>query len=268
MKVMWILMCLLTLHACDKDKNKKDDQDKPQQGLKIMTYNIRHGAPIHQDNSDVHLEGIAAVINAQKPDLVALQEVDSFTTRAPFDEVKELGKLTGMHYFFSKSINYQGGGYGVAVLSRFPILGKKHYALPMPDPSGEARSVAMITIEPFPGTTINFAATHLDLVTENRLAQMGRITDLSEQSKYPFIIAGDFNAKPDSKGIITLQKNFVFACVKNCPLTFPSDKPASTIDYVILNPAAAKEFHIVSYNAIQHVQASDHLPLLEYLIKQ
>jgi endonuclease/exonuclease/phosphatase family metal-dependent hydrolase len=268
MKIVWLFMCLLALQACEKGKKKKEDEKQPSRVLKIMTYNIHHGTPIHHDNNDVQLEGIAAVINAQKPDLVALQEVDSVTERAPFSEAEELAAMTGMHAYFSRSIPYQGGGYGVAVLSRFPIQATKRYMLPMPDPSGEPRSLAVITVTPFPGFTMDFASAHLDLVTENRQAQVEKLVDISKASAHPLVVAGDLNATTDSKEILTLQKEYVAACVTNCPLTFPSDDPVKAIDYIVLNPQASKAFHIVSYNAVLHVQASDHLPLLEYLTKQ
>lgn len=58
-----------------------------------------------------------------QPDLVALQEVDQKTGRSSgIDQAAELGHLTGMHWVFGKAMDYQGGGYGLAVLSRFPIL--------------------------------------------------------------------------------------------------------------------------------------------------
>lgn len=236
--------------------------------LKIMTYNIRHGAPIHKANNDIQLKGIAEAINAQKPDIVALEEVDSMTQRAPIDEAKELGKLTGMHYFFSKTIDFEGGKYGDAILSRYPILSTQHVELPMPNSSGEARALGVITIEPFRGIKINFAVTHLDLKKENRIAEINQIIHISKQSEHPFILAGDFNASPSSEEIKLLGSEFTFACDTNCPLTFPSDNPHVTIDYIALNPAAASLFSVGSYKAIEHIEASDHLPLMEYLIKK
>ena len=68
--------------------------------VKIMTYNIRHAAPIHQSIYDIHVDSIAAVIKKEKPDLVALQEIDVHTGRSGvnLDQAKELGKLTNMNY--------------------------------------------------------------------------------------------------------------------------------------------------------------------------
>ena len=69
------------------------------------------------------LPRIAKVINDQKPDLVGLQEVDRGVERTQhIDEIAELAKLTKMDYAFAFNLPYQGGQYGVAILSRFRIL--------------------------------------------------------------------------------------------------------------------------------------------------
>jgi endonuclease/exonuclease/phosphatase family metal-dependent hydrolase len=257
---------MVFLGACGKGNSSPKKDTTAKATLKIMTYNIHHGAPPGGATDDIHLEQIAAVINKQQPDLVALQEIDVHNKRSGrnLDEAEELGKLTGMSFFFSKSIDYEGGEYGEAVLSRFPILAKKSYPLPMPDPSGEARSVAVVTVEISPGIKINFASTHLDLAS-NREAQVKALNGLSKNSAYPLIIGGDFNATPSSAEITTLREEFQLACASGCPLTAPSDKPAKTIDYIVLNPAAAKEFHFISYDVMKGIYASDHLPLIGYL---
>ena len=227
-----------------------------------MTYNIRHGAPIHKPDDDIQLEQLAKVIKSENPDIVALQEVDSVTKRAPLDEARELGELTGMHYAYFKAIDYQGGKYGVGILSRYPILKKQQQQLALPDPSGEPRTVGVITIEPVKGVKINFATTHLDLKKENRLAQIKQLITLSEDSPHPLLVAGDFNAQPNSEEIKALKKEFTFTCTNDCPLTFPSDTPRITLDYVILNPEAAKLIQPVGYKAIENIPASDHLPFV------
>ena len=73
------------------------------------------------------LPRIAKVINDQKPDLVGLQEVDRGVERTQhIDEIADLAKLTKMDYAFAFNLPYQGGQYGVAILSRFRILATDH----------------------------------------------------------------------------------------------------------------------------------------------
>jgi endonuclease/exonuclease/phosphatase family metal-dependent hydrolase len=267
MRLLNLLTVLVLASACSKKTSPSREDTSSHTTLRLMTYNIHHGVPVGGANTDVHLDAIASVINAQKPDLVALQEVDSMTTRAPVDEAKELARLTGMHYFFSRTLDYEGGKYGDAVLSRYPIVATQHYALPMPDPSGEARAVGIVTVQPPEGVEVDFAVTHLDLAS-NREAQVKALVNISKTSKNPLILGGDLNADPSSEYITTLKQAFQLACESGCPLTAPSDKPSKTIDYIVLNPAAAKLFHVVSYNVIKGIYASDHLPLIEYVTVQ
>src|SRR5258706_40384 len=92
--------------------------------LRVMTYNIHVGVGM---DKKLDLARIAAVINAQHPDLVGLQEVDHGVTRTQrIDEIAELAKLTRMDYAFAFNLRYQGGQYGVAILSRLPIMATDH----------------------------------------------------------------------------------------------------------------------------------------------
>jgi endonuclease/exonuclease/phosphatase family metal-dependent hydrolase len=126
----------------------------------------------------------------------------------------------------------------------------------------------VVKIEMFPGIEVRFASTHLDLTVENRMAQVNELIKISKQSKSPMILAGDLNSRPQSKEMQTLRQEFIFPCVSDCPLTSPSDKPRNTIDYIVLNPAAAKIFKVSDYKAINNLSASDHLPLTAQFTKK
>src|SRR6266536_5341306 len=87
--------------------------------VRVMTYNIHVGVGM---DKKLDLQRIADVINDQRADLVGLQEVDRGVERTEGrDEIAELAKLTSMNYAFAHNLDYQGGQYGVAVLSRVPI---------------------------------------------------------------------------------------------------------------------------------------------------
>src|SRR5712664_4245268 len=92
--------------------------------LRVMTYNIHVGVGM---DKRLDLQRIADVINQEHPDLVGLQEVDRGVKRTQgVDEIAELARMTGMEYAFAHNLDYQGGQYGVAILSRFPILKPDH----------------------------------------------------------------------------------------------------------------------------------------------
>src|SRR5687767_638720 len=87
--------------------------------LRVMTYNIHVGVGM---DKKLDLQRIADVINKERPDLVGLQEVDRGVERTQRkDEIVELAAMTKMEYAFAHNLDYQGGQYGVAILSRFKI---------------------------------------------------------------------------------------------------------------------------------------------------
>ncbi|WP_338869984.1 endonuclease/exonuclease/phosphatase family protein [Spirosoma sp. SC4-14] len=232
--------------------------------MKVMTYNIHHCNP-PSAGAKIDVEAIARVITQQKPDLVALQEVDVNTERSGkgLHQAKELARLTGMHFFFSKAIDHQGGDYGVAVLSRFPILDSTRFILPI-DPAigGETRTIAAITIEPINGKKIIFASTHLDLKEPNRLTQSELIIDHFKTSNLPMILAGDFNAQSDSNVIRLLSQQFTQSC-QDCAPTIPVENPNRAIDFIMFK--SNRLIKSRSTKVISETYASDHLPVLAEL---
>src|SRR5690606_25035110 len=126
--------------------------------FRVMSYNIHHGRGM---DDRVDLERIAEAIKKANPDLVALQEVDRGTRRTDGrDLTAELAKLTGMEGYFEKNIPYQGGEYGNAILSRFPILEKKNTHLRMIR-ENEQRGALQVLVE-VDGEKLLFVNTHID----------------------------------------------------------------------------------------------------------
>lgn len=273
MKVVKLTIVLVFFIACSKGKGEKGPAPGPPPDsaqssgavLTVMTYNIHHGNPPESPAGVRDMQGIADLIKAQKPDLVSLNEVDVDNKRSgvTLNEAAEIGKLTGMHVFFAKAMDYQGGYYGDAVLSRYPILDSMRYGMSYVLPGSETRDVAMIEIE-VDGKKILFASTHLDHLSpeDNRIYQAQYIVNtLIPQLQYPLILAGDLNAEPDSKTISILEGSLRAACSgSGCPLTFPYNDPDATIDYIMFSREAP--FSFVSYKAIAGVNVSDHLPLV------
>src|SRR5690606_20872724 len=111
-------------------------------------------------------------------------------------------RLTGMHYYFTKAMDYQGGEYGDAVLSKFPIIDSKRYELPVTASSFEPRSLALITVEK-DGKQFHFGSTHLDHTGDdaNRNLQANKIVEIVKTLTKPVILAGDWNARPESEAI-------------------------------------------------------------------
>ncbi|MES2006429.1 MAG: endonuclease/exonuclease/phosphatase family protein [Bacteroidota bacterium] len=235
--------------------------------LRILTYNIHHANPPSKPGV-IDIAAIANVIKQQQPDLVALQEVDVYTSRSgkTVNEAEEIAKQSGMpYYFFAKAIDYGGGEYGVAILSRYPIEKTTNDALPTEETTnGEHRTLATVTAI-LPGQKkIMFACTHLDAQGKdtNRFLQIKKIAMLLETKEYPLIIAGDFNDIPGSRVMNELDKYFTRSCT-NCAFTIPQINPNQTIDHIAYRPSSG--FAVMKHSVIDEKYASDHLPVLAVL---
>src|SRR6266536_4019562 len=124
----------------------------------VITYNIHVGVGM---DKKLDLPRIARVINDQHADLVGLQEVDRGVERTQrIDEIAELAKLTRMDYAFAFNLKYQGGQYGVAILSKFPIMATDH-RLFKNTREAERRGFIRAEVQAH-GQTLNFVTTHLD----------------------------------------------------------------------------------------------------------
>ena len=96
--------------------------------LKLMSYNIRNAKGM--DN--VHnIQRIANVINNEAPDVVAVQELDSMTTRSNRTHVlAEVAERTQMVANYAPAISFQGGKYGIGILSKEQPLAIRTFPLP------------------------------------------------------------------------------------------------------------------------------------------
>ncbi|HET7360692.1 MAG TPA: endonuclease/exonuclease/phosphatase family protein [Salinimicrobium sp.] len=232
--------------------------------LRILSYNIHHG---ETTNGDLDLKAVAKVINEVNPDLVALQEVDYKTDRVEQrDILSELATLTKMPYsFFGKAVNYDGGEYGVGVLSKWEFLETTNIPLPH-EPGKEPRTMAGGTILVESGDTITFFSTHLDHLKDDteRISQVRKIENIFSKSRYPKILAGDLNDVPGSTSIRILESNLKSSYDKDDPQpTFPSSSPIKKIDYVMGYPK--EKWKIVETKVICDKIASDHCAYLVVL---
>jgi endonuclease/exonuclease/phosphatase family metal-dependent hydrolase len=225
-------------------------------GLKLMTYNVRHGSGL--DNKTDYAR-TCGVINGEAPDVIALQEIDCKTKRSDgADVLEEFSKLTGMHPTFGASIDFQGGQYGNGVLSKEKPISVN--CCPLPG-SEEKRSVLIVEFEKYV-----FCSTHWSLTEKDRDASVAVVTEKMKEQKKPVFLCGDFNAQLKENSMKTLQKDWTLLNAEDA--TFPADKPKILIDYIcaadpagnISNDdwkASVKEAYVVDEKV-----ASDHRPVV------
>jgi endonuclease/exonuclease/phosphatase family metal-dependent hydrolase len=235
------------------------------QELRVLCYNIHYG---QGTDGEYDIERLATVIKNTKPDLVALQEVDVGVKRSGrIHGARQLAKLTGMSARFGPTQHYEGGLFGNAVLTRFPITDVAIHPLPYTESTPERttypRGAIVVTVTGPGDAPLRFISTHFQHnVAEDRLAEAKRINQLfaGDNDGVPTILAGDMNATPDSAPIKELMTKWVHALDKEVAPTAPSKNPRSRIDYVVYRPNARLKF--VESQVIPEELASDHRPVL------
>lgn len=260
--ILILLFISLTTAQANSNFNTTEESDTDSHTFRVMCYNIHHCDPPYNTGEATEIDTIIGVIAKQNPDIVALQEVDVYTTRSGSNvhQAKVIAERLGMYYFFAPAIDYQGGKYGVAILSKYPLSENSLIQLPRPDTSGEKRVLATSKITLPGGVVIRFGCTHLDLKVENRQAQIDKVNELALLESLPYIIAGDFNANESSLIINRLDQVFTRTCT-NCPLTSPARSPKNAIDYIAYRDTQNKLEH-TSHKAVNETYASDHRPLV------
>ena len=233
-----------------------------------MTYNVHSG--IGTDGKILPLR-IAEIIDRCKPDIVALQELDSGLDRTEMvDQAHLIAKTLNMSYHFHSSVQLEEGEYGNAILSRFPVRLIKAGAIPaMPFRARLERRGAVWVEVDFFGQKIQVVSTHFGLDRRERMLQADEITGPlwlgGKHCRPPALLFGDFNTLP---GLPT------YRCITSClsdaqrevsghspKATWPSFFPCLRLDHLFISPG----FKVLEINVprtkLTRV-ASDHLPLV------
>lgn len=236
-------------------------------GLTVVSFNIRNGGRRLDGVYDRPMQ--QRVLAALKPDLVAMQEVDRKSKRvAGADVPAEFAAALGKDWSFAyaAAMPYDGGEYGTATFSRFPVV--RSETAPMPVPGGEPRAASVLTTKIPSGGEVTLVSVHLDSGRKDdaRLANARALLARIEKITTPLIVAGDFNDGPDSATLALFVKAGFRRCVpKGDARSHPADKPAIIIDHVLLRDGAETRLEDAGTEVVNEPRASDHRPMLAHL---
>lgn len=233
--------------------------------LRVLVFNIHAGKDAHGVDN---MERVAAVVRETNADIVLLQEVDKFTTRSgKVDQVATLTRLTGYKGVFGKTLDYQGGDYGIAILSRWNIISDTLIHLPLNPPqaraggSYEPRGALRISIAA-PGGAIHVVNTHLDAsgadsFRRQEIPQVLAVGEAMKKTGALVLVGGDLNSEPSSAilGIVRDAKwvDLWTRCGKGNDLTYPQDKPIKRIDYLLAQPGViCRKATVLTSDASDH----------------
>ncbi|CAN5836731.1 endonuclease/exonuclease/phosphatase family protein [soil metagenome] len=235
--------------------------------LRVVSYNIRAGTDLH---GQPNLERVAALLDSLGAEVVLLQEVDRGTVRSGgVDQLGELERLTGMTGFFAAAMDFDGGEYGTALLSRHAIHDARSIPLPVRVTAElahlyyEPRSLLNAVVET-PVGRIHVLGTHLahqggPSFRQPQMFQILAYVAETVPAHMPVIFAGDLNATPDAPEIRALSLHFTdawLACGSGAGNTFPSDRPVRRIDYILTRGVHCSSAAVIA------TEVSDHRPLV------
>src|SRR5687768_6865671 len=237
--------------------------------IKVLVYNIHAGKdPWGVEN----LPGVAAIVKSTGADVALLQEVDINTRRSGrVDQPAELADLTGLRAVFGKTLDYDGGDYGIAVLARWPVTHDTLFRLrvtPRQERAGgsyEPRGVLHVLIAT-PYGPLHILNTHLDPSADDRFrrqeaATLLRLADQLRSSGETVFIGGDLNSNPDSRVMAMFTeagwKDAWDGCGAGEGKTYPYNEPVKRIDYLLLGTGAT-----CARAEVLATDASDHRPIV------
>lgn len=239
--MIWNIIVILLLLSGSKTYASTDGDS-----LRIMSYNV-HNALGMDGKRDY--KRIADIISASNPDIVALQELDSMTHRNNnIDALERIARGINMNYIFGSAIDYDGGKYGIGIISKEKPLNVRRVPLPGRE---EVRVLLIAEYEKY-----IFLATHLSLTSDDQKTSVEIILKEVASMKKPVFMAGDMNSVPSSKSQTILRKHFdVFTdcdwitCNGEC------------IDYIYGYKMADIKFSVLKKVLVEDFVASDHCPV-------
>ena len=216
--------------------------------VRVLSYNVQDC--FNLGRKDQNVERTAEVIRKLAPDVAGIQELDRRTKRSKGHDIAgELAEKTGMELSYGKTIQFQGGEYGIGILSKKKPV--RSYKVPLPGKE-EKRALQIAEFE-----TYVFFCTHLSLTKASQIESVPLINAEAAKFSKPIILVGDFNANPDSETIREFRKTWKQVSLNG--FTFPANEPKIQIDYIFLR--TDKPFQAMNAAIIEEPSTSDHRPI-------
>jgi endonuclease/exonuclease/phosphatase family metal-dependent hydrolase len=247
-----------------------DAASGPPRTVRVMSFNIHHA----QGTDDVlDLARVADVINAHRPSIVGLQEVDRhWSARSDFvDQATALAEMTRTHVAFGANLDLDPPApgqprrqFGTAILSRHPIVSWENTLLPRfgdHEQRGLLRAEVVVR-----GVRLQVFNTHLQHNdAAERMAQVAAILEIMDarpEPAAPAVLVGDLNAVPEAPEVVRLTEPLRDTWTGPGGFTHPSEQPTHRIDYVLTTPDVTTLDVVVGSD---RAVASDHLPVIATL---
>lgn len=236
--------------------------------FRVVSWNIHKG--IGGVDRRYRINRTIDALLAETPDVAVLQEVAEDMPRSAFhDQAELLSEALGMpHRVYGPQHRFSMGGYGNAILSRWPLSNVHHVDLTIGTRKkrGALQARARVRFDKHSRTVI-IHNLHLGLAGSERALQLQRFLSCDPfrglHHRTPVVLAGDLN---DLWG--TLGPRFLmpagFRRAGALINTFPAVLPVRPLDAIFVRgDLRARHLHVSTSRSAR--QASDHLPLIAEL---
>ncbi len=230
--------------------------------MRVATFNVLSGRSPGEGKAD--LERFGAAVQELDADLLGLQEVDRNQPRSRHADLTAVaGEAMGASYqrFAASLVGTPGVGwsaatgdespdstaYGIALLSRYDVLGSRVVRLPgapvpvphrppgrlLPRLARDEPRVAIVADVETPRGRIDVVTTHLSFLSPwNRLQLRRLLRDLGSGPR-PVVLMGDLNLGPRA------ARRWTGMTALASGLTFPAESPTRQIDHILATPRLA-----------------------------
>jgi len=238
-------------------------EERPEHAFRVMTYNTH--ACVGTDRR-LDLERVARVAAEQKPDLLALQELDVSRARSGHvDQAEDLARHLSMQAHFTCAFEPEDGRYGIAMLAADKLHIELEGCLATQGDEVRAAQWARFQVGTF---HIDVVHTHLSVRLRDRTAQLDELFGqgwLGSRLTHPhLIVCGDLNALPYSAVYRKLSRKLrdvQRAHGRRARATWPARLPLARLDHIFVSRGFEVLDCRVPRNALTRL-ASDHLPVV------
>lgn len=248
--------------------------------MRIATFNVLHGRSVTDGTVDV--ERFAAAVATLDADVLGLQEVDRDQPRSLGADLTAVAAaaMGATDVRFVAAVSGTPGGtwtpadgnepagspaYGVALLSRHPVLSWRVVRLPaararIPLPVPGSRLPILVRDEPRvalaalvdgPFGPVTVCTTHLSFVPGWNRRQLREVMRSLDGAGEPFVLAGDLNMHPRAARRVSGLRPIAVAS------TFPALRPRRQLDHVLVRgpigptgPASAVQLPLSDHRAL------------------
>lgn len=227
--------------------------------VRVLSFNIRHG----EDNyGESNLRTVVKLIQEHKPQIVALQGVDSLVSNGRLRyHMRQIALQTNMFYHYGASDSTGGGSQGVGILSVWPFEKTQKMGLPS-RPGTPPRTLVCGLLRVSADLTFRFCNTQLDYSSAmDRGLQAAFVNQLLNESIQPVILAMDMGVKPIEQPYFSFRKNWFDAAQGSQVSTRVDGLPGERLDYVFI--LEKTRIRVGTYKLIRdYPDASSHYPIL------